>query len=1528
MMTRIFTHGATTVIYFANDGAGLTPIQGCGFVVTVVDNQAPMLMNCPPDTIVRYPIDCEQNVAWHRPTANDNCTDSADIGLQLFFDNPNINPIGPVDDTLFALFPSGMTKGYYVATDTSGNADTCAFVVWIKDTIAPTIDCPGTFTLPYCETGSTVIPGFTASDNCSPDGPLDSTMIMQTPAAGTLVDDLPQYATTDPMVGDTFSINIKATDEQGNMSTCKVLVILVDDDQPPVPVLSTLPDIINTCDAVIVKAPIADDCGTIVYGKPTFNNMDAGEPIVGSDPPCYRFVTSDPNLIVWKYSDNEGVAEQTQLIDVSPDIHPPLLHCPNDITLQPTDPDVCYADSIAYAAMHYTASTTIIPAGYYTDICSDSADITIEYALSGASTVARTTGNDAGVEIFNHGMTKVTYWATDAEGNTDSCYFYVTVKDKQGPSIIGNIADTAINCDAFVPPPVVNIYDNCSPADSLTVDFDELIFLGACPNERTIRRTWTLDDTCGNRTVHTQHITIRDTTAPVFPPMADTMYISTDLGFCYATVSLEIDPDDVLDNCNDTVYIWNDAPEGNGLNSASGVYLPGIHSFNFYAVDSCGNVRVQSKTLIIEDNEPPLVGCVININLGLSPSGLIFVQKDLIVTAYADNCSDKDDITITLSEDTLSCDDVGPNGITVVVTATDEAGNQSQCDAVVNIQENVNPVAKCQDVTIQLEANGIAVLDPEDMNNGSFDNCSPVSALTYDASQTIFDCSDLGTNAVILEVFDAFGNKGTCLGLVTVEDNVAPNANCQPVIAYLDTLGGTTVFPSDFDAGTNDNNNCDGLGLLINGLPSITYDCGQRGGPYIIVFTAEDDDGNVDTCFTEVTIDDTIPPMAGCQDVYVRLDTNGMATVYASQFEYGTTDNCDTSFFMMINGDSMLNLDCNNMGDNLVEYVVEDVNGNMDTCYPTLTVMPYDTATFIAGEASGALGDTVCWPITVKDFFAVRNFQFTVEVDEGLVGKIVDVESEVLVPPIGNGVLTPNFISDSVLTISWFSTVPNGLTLEDGDTLLNVKIELLGASLDTSLVGFSVDSGVTAGQIFQGCGAANVQQPFSTVEPGMIYVDSATSAVISGFITTQEGFGVCDVTVFLSGDELDTATTDATGYFEFLVERGSDVTVTPRRATLPPGTPAQISLIISTGDAGQIGGDAVAPVPLILSPYDRIAADVNNTQDITLGDATDVAKFASNLISDFQDNATSATRDFWAFVDADHIFPDPVFPWPYPNAISYNNILTDKPGTDFIASLLGDVIGNEFIHECDMFTGSDPAETRSGDDINMNVRDMQLEAGQEYSIVFRADDFENMMSFQMTVGFDTEKLQYINMEPLVAGMYGPVLAGEGHAQDGLITIGWYSATTPSVKDGEGLFAIQFKALENISSLQGLIDFNSEITAVQAYRHDMIDYGVVLTIQSDVVSVNEQFVDQFALLQNKPNPFTGMTTISFVLPQHENAHLAIYDVSGKQVLVIEEDLKPGYNEVTIERNDLPGSGVYYYRLHCDNQSATKRMILME
>lgn len=105
---------------------------------------------------------------------------------------------------------------------------------------------------------------------------------------------------------------------------------------------------------------------------------------------------------------------------------------------------------------------------------------------------------------------------------------------------------------------------------------------------------------------------------------------------------------------------------------------------------------------------------------------------------------------------------------------------------------------------------------------------------------------------------------------------------------------------------------------------------------------------------------------------------------------------------------------------------------------------------------------------------------------------------------------------------------------------------------------------------------------------------------------------------------------------------------------------------------------------------------------------------------------------------------------------------------------------------------------------------------------------------------------------------------------------------------------------------------------------LVDTAVVIGIKPNSQSVPSKFT----LRQNYPNPFNPITKIKYDIPKTSRVSIKIYDLIGREVATLVNELKqPGYYEAIFNGNNL-ASGVYFYRIEADNYNAVKKMVLMK
>ena len=87
-------------------------------------------------------------------------------------------------------------------------------------------------------------------------------------------------------------------------------------------------------------------------------------------------------------------------------------------------------------------------------------------------------------------------------------------------------------------------------------------------------------------------------------------------------------------------------------------------------------------------------------------------------------------------------------------------------------------------------------------------------------------------------------------------------------------------------------------------------------------------------------------------------------------------------------------------------------------------------------------------------------------------------------------------------------------------------------------------------------------------------------------------------------------------------------------------------------------------------------------------------------------------------------------------------------------------------------------------------------------------------------------------------------------------------------------------------------------------------------------------DEYALLNNYPNPFNASTVISFVLPEMTEARLIVYNPLGQRIReLVNSTLSRGYYQITFEAGSL-SSGIYFYELATPKFRGIKKLLLLK
>ena len=566
---------------------------------------------------------------------------------------------------------------------------------------------------------------------------------------------------------------------------------------------------------------------------------------------------------------------RSQVVTVQDIVAPQLFGLPANITV------TCVADIPA-------ASTNITAL----DACDSNPTISVADAVSN--------------EICANRKTVTRTWtATDACGNSRTAAQRITVFDNIAPVLAGVPTNITISCPSELPPAATTVTatDNCT-GNVPTITVADASSSQTCVNRKTITRTWTANDGCGNTATAQQVITVFDNIAPTFTsvPADVTIGCSDPLPNILAIAT---------DNCG--------APAISVRNTTNGSGCTYTVSRVFTATDACGNTKTAVQTVTVKDTEGPIIRPVNPRLAGLNSGDTltmscedirIFQMGDAVAT---DRCSGT--ATLTFEDLARRRGNCLTDGYSLLIecrwVAVDGCGNHSEWRVFLKVTDNKPPVlAACP-------AN-ITVATPQDVPTAPIltatDNCtdSVIVTMTPTTTPTGNNCDYILTRT--WTAVDGCGNFTTCQQLITVRDTmtvkeVHTNATCAG------NDGTITMVPTQ------------GLNYVWSDGATGPYRTALRAGAYTVTASR----GNIcQKVFTIIVGDDCncTPPAATVQKTDATCSNpNGTATI--------SVDNVANYTFTWSNGGSTTNTHTSLAAGN---YTVTVTRSGSTTCF---TVVPF-----------------------------------------------------------------------------------------------------------------------------------------------------------------------------------------------------------------------------------------------------------------------------------------------------------------------------------------------------------------------------------------------------------------------------------------------------------------------------------------------------------------------------------------------------------------------------------------------------------
>lgn len=409
--------------------------------------------------------------------------------------------------------------------------------------------------------------------------------------------------------------------------------------------------------------------------------------------------------------------------------------------------------------------------------------------------------------------------------------------------------------------------------------------------------------------------------------------------------------------------------------------------------------------------------------------------------------------------------------------------------------------------------------------------------------------------------------------------------------------------------------------------------------------------------------------------------------------------------------------------------------------------------------------------------------------------------------------------------------------------------------------------------------------------------------------------GVAQAMVALTGDASDLfGPTDPSGLYT--LSGNGNVTITPSKTTPPADSMNGVTAADALVLLNHLNG-----APLITDPYILLAADIDLNNVI---DGNDWQHIRRAVLGSPSALALFAAKP-WRFVPT----PDPGPGFPGYTPMMPNPFALPIPASRPLIGVSGGVVGQDFyglkMGDLD-YTANPNLKPEPGAPLIWVVQDEVLQAGKEYAVTFRTAQFHHLTGYQLALLANPAHLQILAVDlsatPLQLsqadnfGLYNSA-AGE-------IRSVWLDPAGKSLPENAPVFTLRFRALTSGLLLSDVLRLDTDILVPEAYAlgQGRADMHLAFADAQTTTTINPATAAGVQLLQNRPNPFSEVTTIGFVLPQACDAQLRVFDATGHELLRLNKTYPAGYSEEAVR---LDAVGILYYELNTPFGSLTRRMI---
>jgi hypothetical protein len=424
----------------------------------------------------------------------------------------------------------------------------------------------------------------------------------------------------------------------------------------------------------------------------------------------------------------------------------------------------------------------------------------------------------------------------------------------------------------------------------------------------------------------------------------------------------------------------------------------------------------------------------------------------------------------------------------------------------------------------------------------------------------------------------------------------------------------------------------------------------------------------------------------------------------------------------------------------------------------------------------------------------------------------------------------------------------------------------------------------------------DIDMPFSSED---VLIDILQNRFVAGAITTYSGEFVNEVVVKAeNAEETIEHMSDLSGTYKLDTYEQSGYTVSGQKLDNSPLTEAVTTLdIIKTRSH-------ILRKEEFVSPYQWVAADVNDSKSITALDLVEMRKVILGINPAFQSGLD------WLIIPEAYDLTDD----PFSYQTSMDITLSDQDqDLNFIGVKVGDVDNS--------WSGQGGAR-KSKDYLALSMENLVLnDALIEIPVV--VSEYNDIRGYQFSITWDPNELAYDGTtSELLEGFFNDQMA-----DNGVLTTMWdeRDGRTEVLIAGQTLFTLKFRTLREDAISQ--VDINSSATQAIAIDEKLN----ILSIRAVPAHVNLEELrnGKLEMFQNIPNPFEYGTQIDFKITKPGLAIFTIINTLGEIVYIHEENYESGIHSISWDRSQGLRSiapGMYLYRLESNGEEVVKKMLI--